>query len=617
MDDLATALGSHPPLDSLSDDELGSIASRATVVSFESGAQIVNGFTAVTHLLWVVLAGQVEIFNHPEPGADGPDEILGPGGIFGYSSLLTREREGPIAVAAGPVRVCQIPEDAVRPLFSGLAGARFLAGQLSSSRRRAVPTTAGQGTVEELISSIPVVASAEESVATAAERMTAAGQPYIVIPAPNGRFGVLTDRDIRVRCVAAGRGVTTPIGEVMSFPAVTVRIDASAAEVLTLIVDRGLGCVPVTGPGGELRGVVVPTDFVAVPAGPSMTLRRQVAESTTVTELQERARRMPYLVGDLVRGGQPAAEITRVLSLVHDAVMRRAIELVFTAAPELDPQAMTWLSLGSNARREPVLSSDVDSAVSLADDLGADEIARYRGAFAEVDTVLRGAGMRVDTNGAIASMPLFTRTHSQWRAAARTWLDAPADNKGMIFTSLLLDGRPIWGDPGLTAVAEVFGDLRSHPATLRMLLAEALSTPARLRSMRDVLARRTGTVDIKRHALTPLVNIARWGALAVGSVELDTRSRLCDAGASEVLGGDAATTLVEVFDVLQRIRLRYQLEQIERREDPSDVITLRRLSPLDRSLLAQAVREISAVQRRMGNVAQYAPVEDWGAGTER
>jgi CBS domain-containing protein len=617
VDDLAAALGSHPPLDSLSDDELVSIASRATVASFESGAQIVNGFVTSTHLLWVVLAGQVEIFNHPEPSADGPDEILGPGGIFGYSSLLTRERQGPIAVAVGPVRVCRIPEDAVRPLFSGLAGARFLAGQLSSTRRRVVSPTPGHGTVEELIVTVPAVASADETVAAAAERMTATGQPHVVIPHPDGRFGVLTDRDIRVRVVAAGHAANTPVGEVMSFPAVTVRADAPASDVLTLIVERGLGCVPVTGPDGELRGVVVPTDFVAVPAGPSMTLRRQVADAATVTELQERARRMPYLVGDLVRGGQPAAEITRVLSLVHDAVVRRAIELVLAATPHVDPAAMTWLSLGSNARREPVLSSDVDSAVSLSDDLQAAEIDSYRTAFAEVDTILRGAGMVVDTNGAIASMPLFTRTHSQWRAAARTWLDAPTENKGMIFTSLLLDARPIWGDPGLTAVAEVFGDLRSHPATLRMLLAEALATPARLRSMRDVLVRRTDTVDIKRHALTPLVNIARWGALAVGSVELDTRSRLRDAGASEVFGIDAAATLVEVFDVLQRIRLRYQLEQIERREDPSDIITMRRLSPLDRSLLAQAVREISSVQRRMGNVAQYAPVEDWGAGTDR
>lgn len=40
-------------------------------------------------------------------------------------------------------------------------------------------------------------------------------------------------------------------------------------------------------------------------------------------------------------------------------------------------------------------------------------------------------------------------------------------------------------------------------------------------------------------------------------------------------------------------------------------MTVHRLSPIDRSVIAQAVREISAVQKRMDNVAQYVPPEQW------
>lgn len=614
MDDLPQMLGAHPPLDSLDEDELVVLARRATVLEVEPGAEIVNGFTTSGDWLWVVLAGEVDVWNQPDISAAAPDEVLGPGGVFGYSSLLTRERQGPIAIASGPARVARIPEDAVRPLFSGLAGARFLADRLSATRRRADGANGGHGTVGELVVSVPVTASPGESVAAVAARMTDAGHGYAVIPTPDGRFGLLTDSDIRIRVVAAGRSTTVTVGEVMTHPALTARTDAPATEALALIVEHGVSCVPVTDPAGVLRGVVIPEDFVAVPAGPSMALRRQVSEAATVTELQQRARRMTYLVAELVRGGQPSAEVSRVISLVNDAIVRRSIELVLAGRPDLDPAAMTWLSLGSNARREPVLSSDVDSAVSLANDCGTTEIEAYRHAFEAVDDVLRGAGLVIDLNGAVAAMPLFTRTHEQWRSAARGWLDAPLENKGMIFTSLLLDARPIWGDPGLTAVAEVFSAIRSHPSTLKLLLAESLSIPARLRSMRDVLARRSGTFDIKRHGLTPLVNIARWGALVVGSAELDTRSRLRDAAASEMIGDDTAATLIEVFDVLQRVRLEYQLEQLERREDPSDIITMRRLSPLDRSMIAQAVREISAVQRRMANMAQYSTATDWGNG---
>jgi CBS domain-containing protein len=44
---------------------------------------------------------------------------------------------------------------------------------------------------------------------------------------------------------------------------------------------------------------------------------------------------------------------------------------------------------------------------------------------------------------------------------------------------------------------------------------------------------------------------------------------------------------------------------------PSDVVTMSRLSPIDRSVVAQAVREVAAVQRRMENVSHYVPPQDW------
>ena len=65
--------------------------------------------------------------------------------------------------------------------------------------------------------------------------------------------------------------------------------------------------------------------------------------------------------------------------------------------------------------------------------------------------------------------------------------------------------------------------------------------------------------------------------------------------------------------MLQRLRLRYQIRQYRAGEKPTDIVTLKRLSPLDRSVIAQAVREISAVQRRMDNVSHFVAVEEWVA----
>jgi CBS domain-containing protein len=80
-----------------------------------------------------------------------------------------------------------------------------------------------------------------------------------------------------------------------------------------------------------------------------------------------------------------------------------------------------------------------------------------------------------------------------------------------------------------------------------------------------------------------------------------------------MLPDEQATVLVEVFDVLQRLRLRHQLRQQQAGERPSDVLLRERVSPLDRSLIRQAVREIAAAQRRMDNVSHYVAVEEWAS----
>jgi CBS domain-containing protein len=58
-----------------------------------------------------------------------------------------------------------------------------------------------------------------------------------------------------------------------------------------------------------------------------------------------------------------------------------------------------------------------------------------------------------------------------------------------------------------------------------------------------------------------------------------------------------------VFELLQRLRMSHQIDQISAGCPPGDIITMSDLSPLNRSLLTDGVREVAAVQRRVRHVA--------------
>jgi CBS domain-containing protein len=609
---LGRVLADTPPFDAVTASVRDDMVRSARIERFGPGELIIDAFIHVGVEVFVVMAGRVDLWHDADRIRDTADERLGQGGVFGFSAMLSERSIGPRVVAVESTTVAAIPAAAVEPVFASRRGARFLAAQGAVARGRVALTS--YSLVDELIGADPLVVDPGDTVADVAAAMTRRDVGFAVVPMPDGHFGLVTDAMLRRRVLVEGREASIPARKVMDASVPTVTLGDSAAEALILMLDRNAEYLVVTDRSGRLRGVITPRDFTISAATAGVSVHEQIRRASTVEELHRRARRVPAMLSDLLSAGLASAKVIAVYSTILDTIVRRAMNLIFAQHPDLSLDAFTWLSLGSNGRREAVLSSDVDSAVAFVDALektmGPPVIVRYRAAFAEVDSVLTAAGLTGDAHGATAGHPAFSRSNAAWHAAALQWMAEPEKDQGAIMTSLLVDGRPIHGDPGLPEVSKVFGDLRRHPGTMRMLLSESLSARAKSRSLRDVLARRD-TVDLKEHALLPIVNTARWAALAVGSAALSTTERLQAAAGSAMLPDEQAHNLIDVFAVLQRLRLRYQLIQHQRGEPPTDVITRDRLSPIDRSVVAQAIREIAGVQRRMDNIAAYLPAEAW------
>ncbi|MEP6798816.1 MAG: DUF294 nucleotidyltransferase-like domain-containing protein, partial [Lapillicoccus sp.] len=553
--DLARFLAEHEPFDSLDAAALTRVAQAAHVEHFRRGQLVLDAFTDPTVDVFVILDGRMDLWNNRDRIRYAADEHLAAGGVFGFSAMLTERSVGPRAVAATDATVARLPAAAAAPAFASRPGARFLAETLMAASRRTAEAPA-YSTVDELIVTPPLTVDPATPLGAVARLMTDRDSPYAVVPCAAGGYGLVTDALLRRRLIVEGLPASTRVEDVMDLAPATVVVGDSAAEAMILMFDHGAEFLLVTDRSGALQGVVAPRDFAVAPSTAGVSLHEQLRRAATIEQLDALARQTPTMLDDLLSRGLASGRVISVYSSILDTVVRRAIALVLADHPELSGDAFTWLSLGSNGRREAVLSSDVDSAVAFDDSCSPEQIDAYRAAFAEVDAVLARAGLVGDDHGASAGRPLFARTNAEWRSAAEQWLAAPVDHNGAMMTSLLVDGRPVHGDLGLPAVARVFAELREHPGTMRLLLQESLSARARMHSMREVLSRRGNTFDVKAHALVPIVNMARWAALSVGSAALPTTERLRVSAGSTILPDEQATILIEVFEVLQRLRLR-------------------------------------------------------------
>ncbi|MFE3291282.1 putative nucleotidyltransferase substrate binding domain-containing protein [Rhodococcus sp. NPDC059234] len=448
----------------------------------------------------------------------------------------------------------------------------------------------------ELLRGPAVCCSPDASVKDAAQAMTAAGRRHVLVPLGDGEWGIFTDGDLRRRVVAAGLDTAAPVRVAVTAPARTVPADRLGADVLMDMLEHGVRHMPVLSARGEPLGVLEDTDLLATATRGGFVLRRTIAQATDPDEMTAAAARVPELIVGLWRARVAALDVSAILSVLMDAAVAGAARMV----RDDSLCAAAWLTLGSVARREAMPGSDVDSAMVWPDTADGPDVRQAALTCAgRVHGLLDECGFRADQKGALASRPRFARPESGWLTALDGWLADPYTDQGVVMISLLADSRIATGPADLDLAAAAADRLRASPDASRLLLREAVEDKARMHSLREILTRRTDTVDLKAQGVMPIVNIARWAGLAAESVEAATPARLRAAASAGLLPEDDARVLAESFDVLAQIRLRHQCEQLERGDQPTDVVTLHDLTPLCRSLLANAIREIAGVQRKL------------------
>jgi CBS domain-containing protein len=603
--DVSRFLQEHPPFDALDASELERVAAATEAEFHQAGSMIFSQGAAPVEHLRVVRTGAVEIVF----GGRVLD-LLGEGECFGHASMLSGLPTGFEARAAEDTLCYRIPAGVAHEPLSRPAGLRFLARSLLDLGYEAGAAVTSEPGVDPLLQPVgsllradPVVCRPETPIREAAEMMTAGHATSVVVELGNGSLGILTDRDLRTRVVATGLAGDTPVSAAMSAPAYPCPPDKLGGDVLLDMLDRGFRHFPVVSATGKILGVVEEIDLVGGQTRSPFYLRRRIARAQTVDELTDAARELRPAVVAMHDAGVGPANVAAVYSIVVDALTRRLLELAVAELGSVGAD-FAWLALGSQARREAVPSSDIDSAIVWFGSPDEDTVEpRLLTVARSVVERLIACGLQPDTHGVTASDPRFVRSLESWQGAVRSWIDDPTQEKAVILASVLVDSRPVWGVRRGMPVSDVFRLAPSNPTLLRMLARFALSRRPPTGFFRGLVVESSGEhrgqLDLKNGGVIPIVDLARWAGISAGVTSASTSERLRAAAAAGTLSDGQARTLEDAFTLITGLRVERQVGQLRAGREPDDYVNPATLSGLTRSYLREAFRAVASVQKRI------------------
>jgi CBS domain-containing protein len=616
MHDIAEFLAGRDPFSGLDEAELERLASRTEVEFFAKGTQILSQGERPQGRIRVIRRGAVELLD-----GGRPVDLLGEGEMFGHPSVLSGQMTRYEVRAAEDTLCYSLAAEDVIPLLGRPSSLRFLARSLLSrggvSTRKGSPAPSpgvGLQPAAALVRSRPVTCPPDTTLRGAARLMDAHEVSSVLVELGDGRFGIVTDRDLRSRVVGGSLTPDDRVSAAMSAPVFGVDGEQSGADVMLAMLDHDIRHVPVFSAAGEVLGVIVGIDLVAAEASSPFVLRRAIAKARNKAQLQAAAAQLRTTVVSLHRAELATFQVTEITSAMADALISRVIELaVESAGPP--PAEFAWMALGSHGRREPVPSSDVDSGMAWRgapdpDPISAEPRRRLlssrtteymQGIAAHVADAIRVIGWRLDPHGVTASGSFSASSIEDWERVISAWLARPTDNRVLIAVSILLDGRVVQGsERGLDVKGLLFeaGD-RSTLEHWMLRLALAAKPPTGF--IHDIVVdgsgRRRGTFDIKHGGLLPVVDLARYAALRADVRVTPTLERLHAARDRGVLEATDARILEEAYELFSALRLEHQVDQIEHGAEPDDHLDPKRLDPLTRRYLRDAFREVAAVQR--------------------
>lgn len=487
----------------------------------------------------------------------------------------------------------------VREYFSEQRAARLrhaLQALPSTERNSAVLQTR----LRDLLHREPITAPATLPIRAAAELMAREQVSSLLVVQDELLTGIVTDRDLRTRVLAAGLDTARPLADIMTTAPITARPDDIAMELILEMTSRNIHHMPVTD-GKRPVGMLTSTDLMRLERANPIHLVGDIAKARTRDEVVLLSQRLRRIIQQLIHEDATADGIGRIVTAVGDAIEQQLIRLTEERLGP-PPVPYAWVALGSQARLEQGPGSDQDNALVLSDDVEPGHASYFESLASSVVEGLVSCGYPLCPGNVMATNPEWRQPLRMWRRAFASWIEAPVPD-AVLRSAIFFDLRLVHGEQSLvddlrkqvTSTAPHAGRFLAH------LARGAAANEPPLGFFRGFVLERHGdhkdTLDLKRGGVHAIVEIARVQALARGLPQVNTLARISAAAGAGSLSQEMAADLHDAFEFIRYVRLVHQARQLEAGREPDNFVAPAELSGFEKRHLRDAFQIVRSAQQ--------------------
>lgn len=535
--------------------------------------------------------------------SDAPLRHLSEGDYFGYTNIMEKRNFSLSISVDSPGLVYCFEASAVTPLFELPAIRNFFDGLRNNAlQNHAISDSNSMWLykgLEDVINKSPVSVDVETSITAAAQLMTTQKVSSLLVTREDKLIGIITDRDLRSRVVAASLDIHLPVSHIMTPNPAQIMGNRTLFDALALMTERNIHHLPVIDQQTLVPlGMVTASDIIRHQRGNVLFIIGELSKAENLYELTRLSWQLPHYFSAHAKKAGDYDIAGKILSQATDIMTRKLIGF-FQQANGKAPMMFAWLVYGSQAREDQTMGSDQDNGLLLAERPSKTQ-AEYFAKMADyVCNGLAKCGIKLCDGNIMASNPKLRLSLEEAIEEAKRWVKAPTKDAIMHF-NIFLDVRCAAGDISL------FKQLQRQRAPLmkqNMFLAaltrnsNEISVPLSMfqKFIYEKGRKEKDVIDLKTRAVALINNIARIYALADGVTLPNTLARLDALSENSQLSKRDATNLRDIWLFLNRLRWRHQLEN----KVTDNRVSVSSLSSIEKHQLKAAFKAIERTNQAM------------------
>ena len=445
-----------------------------------------------------------------------------------------------------------------------------------------------------------VIVPFETSIYDAVKTIKKEKVPTLLLRDEKDELFIVTDSDFREKVILNRMDFDDTVGKIANSGLVYVNENDFLFNAQLTMAKHGLKRVVVKDNKGDITGILDQISLSSFFATNTFSVSNEIIKAETVEELKAASHSFIKIIKSLNAKGVKVEFISKLINQLNRKLLAKLYNIL---APRELIGKSCLIVMGSEGRGEQILKTDQDNALIIDDDceMSQKEINEFAQKFTE--TLVDFGFPRCDGN-IMVSNPYWCRRKSDFKDLIYSWVNEPNPDN-LMNTAIFYDSVCVTGDKDIIfELKEYLFKAGGSNQTFNANFAKVITNFDVPLGFFDGFVfngdkEHKNELDIKKGGIFIIVQSVRSLSLEKNLLNVNTIKRIQTLTEMGVFDNEFAQELIMAFNFLCNLKLKSNLEKLDKNETIDNYINPDNLNTMQKDLLKDSFKIVNKLKKKL------------------